>query len=268
MTDELDPICADYLSRLTAALGDLPRDDRQQIVEQISEHISSARAALPNQTEASVRGILERLGPPEEIAAAARAESQLPVRRTKRTLIVVGAIVIALGLLGIVLAATVGAFSGDTIAPSRQQSAASTTPTAGASTRVAVPVVTGVQVPTAAESLASTGLRFSVRYTTSDRPLGVVLKQRPGPGSFVHPGTNVVLVVSGTPSSVTVPNVVGQSQAQAEATLQQAGLDVTMKGPVPSNQVPIGHVLTQAPAGGSRVVGRTSVSITVSAGSG
>jgi hypothetical protein len=268
MTDELDAICADYLTQLTAALGGLPRDDRQQLVEQIAEHISSARAALPRQTEAGVRGILERLGPPEEIAAAALAESQPRVRRTTRSPMVLGAMVIALGLLGLVLAAAAGAFSGGTNAPSRQQSAASTTSTARASIRVAVPVVTGVQVPTAAESLASSGLRYSLRYTTSDRPLGIVVGQRPDSGSFVHPGTDVVLVVSGTPTSVTVPNVMGESQAQAESTLQAAGLDVTIVGPVPNKQVPVGIVFTQAPVAGSRVVGRSTVSITVSAGPG
>ena len=54
MSDNLDAICAEYMARLEVALAGLPRADRQQITEQISEHIASARAALSQQTEAGL----------------------------------------------------------------------------------------------------------------------------------------------------------------------------------------------------------------------
>jgi len=267
---DLDAICTDYLERLRESLGGLSAEDRRQIIDQVSEHIASARAALPQQTETGVREILKRLGTPEEIAAAARTEDLSPVHRRKDGPIVIGGVVaVALCVIGIGFATALGAFSGGGSAPNREHSASPTTgSTSRASTKVAVPVVTDVSVSTAAQSLAGAGLGYTLRYTTSDRPVGLVLQQRPEPGSFVHLGTDVVLVVSGTQSSVTVPDVVGQSQAQAQSTLAQVGLEMTVEGPVPNDQVPDGDVFTQAPASGSQVVGKTSVTVTVSAGPG
>ncbi len=269
MSDELDDICDEYLSRLRVALTDLSAGDRQQIIEQISEHIASARSALPEQTIVSVRDILERLGTPEEIAAAARTEDPSPVHRRKGPIVVGGLVAVTLAVIGIGLATALGAFSGGGAAPNRHDSASpATRSTLPDLTEVAVPVVTDVSVPTAAESLAGAGLSYKLRYTTSDRPVGVVLQQHPDPGSFVRLGTNVVLVVSGIQSSVTVPDVVGQSQAQAQSSLEQVGLEMTIEGSVPNDRVPVGDVLAQAPASGLHVVGRTRVSVTFSAGPG
>ena len=51
MPDDLDALCADYLERLRAALGDVQRSDREQIIAQVSEHLSEAlREALPMDT--------------------------------------------------------------------------------------------------------------------------------------------------------------------------------------------------------------------------
>jgi len=70
MTD-IDALCAEYLSQLDAALSDRSVRQRQQILEQITEHLNEARGELAVQSEAAVRSILERLGRPEDIAAAA-----------------------------------------------------------------------------------------------------------------------------------------------------------------------------------------------------
>jgi hypothetical protein len=65
-----EAMVADYLERLERAAVGLPPDRRSELLEGIAEHISSADAA----DEAEVRTLLDRLGEPEEIVAAARED--------------------------------------------------------------------------------------------------------------------------------------------------------------------------------------------------
>jgi hypothetical protein len=60
----------DYLSRLEAAASHLPRERRRELVGEIREHVEAGLAEAGDD-ETAVRNVLERLGPPEEIAAAA-----------------------------------------------------------------------------------------------------------------------------------------------------------------------------------------------------
>lgn len=61
----------DYLARLEAAARVLPPDRRAELLSEIREHIDSARAENAGRGEAATRAVLDRLGPPEEIVAAA-----------------------------------------------------------------------------------------------------------------------------------------------------------------------------------------------------
>jgi hypothetical protein len=66
-----DQLVASYLARLQAALHDLPAARRDELLEQVSEHIATARAELgADAGEAEIRQLLDRLGDPEAIAAA------------------------------------------------------------------------------------------------------------------------------------------------------------------------------------------------------
>jgi uncharacterized membrane protein len=65
-----DPLVDDYLRRLEAAAADLPRERRKELVAEIEEHVDAALAEAGDD-ETAVRNVLERLGSPEEIAAAA-----------------------------------------------------------------------------------------------------------------------------------------------------------------------------------------------------
>ena len=65
-----DPLVDDYLRRLEAAAADLPRERRAELVGEIEEHVDAALAEAGDD-EAAVRNVLERLGSPAEIAAAA-----------------------------------------------------------------------------------------------------------------------------------------------------------------------------------------------------
>jgi hypothetical protein len=65
-----DPLVDDYLARLEAAAAHLPRRRRAELVGEIEEHLEDALAESGDD-EIAVRNALERLGSPEEIAAAA-----------------------------------------------------------------------------------------------------------------------------------------------------------------------------------------------------
>jgi hypothetical protein len=77
-TRPIDRIVDDYLRRLSDELGALPTGQRREIMEEIRDHLAERRADLPEETEADLRDILDRLGDPREIADEARRRFGLP----------------------------------------------------------------------------------------------------------------------------------------------------------------------------------------------
>jgi Domain of unknown function (DUF4190) len=71
MNVHTDPLADDYLRRLDAAASALPAHRRDELITEIREHLQEALRQAPASDEAAVRNVLERLGPPEEIVAAA-----------------------------------------------------------------------------------------------------------------------------------------------------------------------------------------------------
>jgi Domain of unknown function (DUF4190) len=71
MKVQTDPLVDDYLRRLDAAASRLPADQREELVSEIRDHLQEALRQTPAGDQAAVRNALERLGSPEEIAAAA-----------------------------------------------------------------------------------------------------------------------------------------------------------------------------------------------------
>src|ERR1700728_2721658 len=91
---------------------------------------------------------------------------------------------------------------------------------------VAVPSVTGKQLTQAIQLLQAANLGYTIHNVTSNQSVGTVLSQDPVGGTKILETRKVVLTVSGTQSSVSVPSVVGQSPAAAGGVLTQAGLKV------------------------------------------
>jgi uncharacterized membrane protein len=197
MTD-LDALCADYLSRLDAALSDRPKEQRVHLVEQITEHLHDARAELPVQSEAAVRSILERLGRPEDIAAALSVDAvertDGPRSRPTRTMALVAVVLfvgagVSLGLLA----------SGGSTAHAPGTIATTTTTTFVATpATVVVPVVIGDSIPQATIALQSAGL--AVQGVDGD-PNGRVVSQAPWGGSMV-PSLSQVVLNTGTATTI------------------------------------------------------------------
>ncbi len=131
---------------------------------------------------------------------------------------------------------------------------------------VTVPSVKGQQLTPATQLLSAAGLSYTVKYVTSNQPIGTVLDQNPEGGSQVKQTVKVQLTVSGTQTSVSVPNVVGESATAAGATLGRAGLNVgtTTSACSGQSQVSNGQVASQNPAAGATVQPNSSVNIVVS----
>jgi nitrate reductase NapE component len=66
-----DALVAEYLDRVRAAAAGLDPGRREELIQDLREHIATARAELTTETEADVRAILDRLGDPTAIAAEA-----------------------------------------------------------------------------------------------------------------------------------------------------------------------------------------------------
>src|SRR5438876_11756591 len=61
----------EYLQRLERELTDLSPDSRNEIIDEIRRHIAEERGGLADESDATLMNLLERLGHPGDIAAAA-----------------------------------------------------------------------------------------------------------------------------------------------------------------------------------------------------
>jgi eukaryotic-like serine/threonine-protein kinase len=120
---------------------------------------------------------------------------------------------------------------------------------------VAVPNVVGQQETAAESALQNAGFKAAVKNDpTSSAPLGQVTAQSPSQGTAA-PGSTVTITVSG--GAVTVPSVVGDSQATANQILTQAGFQVSVQQGSGPAQYSNGTVFNQVPGNGSAAKGST-----------
>ena len=71
MNVNADPLVEGYLRHLEAVAAVLPEYRRAELLAEIRAHLDEALRQVPAGDEAAVRSMLERLGSPEEIVAAA-----------------------------------------------------------------------------------------------------------------------------------------------------------------------------------------------------
>jgi len=127
--------------------------------------------------------------------------------------------------------------------------------------QVQIPQLTGLANSDAAQAaLNEVNLTLgNVTQQDSDQPEGMVLSQSPNSGTTVDEGSSVNIAVSN--GMVQVPSVVGDTEAQANATLINAGFNVQVINQPSSD--PAGTVLAQSPNGGSKAQKGAQVTITV-----
>ncbi|MDP9008795.1 MAG: PASTA domain-containing protein [Pseudomonadota bacterium] len=133
---------------------------------------------------------------------------------------------------------------------------------------VVVPDVAGQTQAAASSAITSLGLAVGTVTQQSSVTVaaGNVISESPIAGTSVTAGSNVNLVVSSGSTSVTVPNVIGQTQAAAGGAISSAGLVVGTVTQQSSSSVAAGDVSSQSPTAGSSAVTGSSVNLVVSTG--
>lgn len=134
---------------------------------------------------------------------------------------------------------------------------------------VAAPDVVGQSLAAAGTALDAAGLVTGGVSQQSSMTVaaGDVISQSPAAGTVVIVGTEVDLVVSsGPPPLVVVPDVSGQTQAEAEAALAGANLVVGTITDQNDDTIPAGSIVSQTPAGGASVAEGSSVDLVRSIG--
>lgn len=151
----------------------------------------------------------------------------------------------------------------------------STTPAAGMSLRegdditlvvsegatlALLPDVIGLSRDDAIATLQSAGLTVSESLRDDDSVpagsvVGWIVTEQPNlvAGSQVLRGTEVAIVVSGGPVLRAVPNLIGLSEADADAQLIAVQLNGQRNDDVFSSDIPIGLIATQEPAAGAQL---------------
>ena len=131
---------------------------------------------------------------------------------------------------------------------------------------VTVPQVTNMTLRAAERRLESEGLELGevTRENSDDVEPGRVMDQDPEPDAVVETGSEVDLVVSAGSETVTMPDVLNQSERDATATLTDLGLNVDSVEQ--DSDEPQGIVVDTDPRPASQVEAGATVTIFVSTG--
>jgi beta-lactam-binding protein with PASTA domain len=131
---------------------------------------------------------------------------------------------------------------------------------------VSVPEVTGEQQAVATATLAAAGLKVTVvKREVAEPPAGTVISQSPGAGSQLKVGGKVTIVVAQALKLLAAPSVVGQSEAQAAATLTGAGFASHTVSRTVTDPSKVGIVVQQSPEAGHKLAKGAVVTIAVGA---
>ncbi|MFE5851607.1 Stk1 family PASTA domain-containing Ser/Thr kinase [Streptomyces sp. NPDC056500] len=133
--------------------------------------------------------------------------------------------------------------------------------------QVTVPPLVGNQLASARQQL--TTLKFQVReeYVDSEKPKDEVVEQDPPGGTTADPNSTVTLKVSKGPAqqNTPVPNLFGQTLAQAKVILEQSGFQL---GDIDGSDDDNAIVISQDPQGGAQGTPEQRVNLKTAGGGG
>jgi eukaryotic-like serine/threonine-protein kinase len=135
-------------------------------------------------------------------------------------------------------------------------------------TRVAsVPGVVGSERAAAEQKLEDAGFEVEVNEQDSSfEDEGKVIGQNPEGGARSEVGSSVAIIVGTGPSNVAVPQLYGNTPAQARSILEEAHLTLGEKSREYNGDVAEGSIFFQDPSDAERVEPGTAVDVTVSLG--
>ena len=132
---------------------------------------------------------------------------------------------------------------------------------------VKIPSVIGKTKSSAKSTLESAGFSVTFEYGDYNDSVAadVVTAQSPSAKKQAAKGSTVTVTLSPGQKPITVPNVVGASQSQAESAIAGAGLKYTYADSQYSDTVPAGSVISQTKSGETVAAG-TTITLTLSKG--
>jgi serine/threonine-protein kinase len=129
---------------------------------------------------------------------------------------------------------------------------------------VKVPDVAGQSSVSAANQLGAAGFKVEpVNEPSDDVESGTVIRTDPAAGTDAPKGSTVQMVVSSGKEQVRVPSVVGLTQSEATAVLQDAGFQVASQDVTTLDATRAGRVISQSPTAGTRAGKGSTVTITI-----
>jgi len=131
---------------------------------------------------------------------------------------------------------------------------------------VLVPKVTTLPATQAEAVLQNLGLAYRVNLVSNSAAATTVVAQTPPSGRTVKAGSQVVLSVSKSTTTVAVPNVTGRTAIQAASTLGAKGLQAGSSTSQCSNTYGKGLVVSTSPTAGTQVGKSSTVNLVVSSG--
>ncbi|WP_304452518.1 Stk1 family PASTA domain-containing Ser/Thr kinase [Nocardiopsis sp. YSL2] len=132
---------------------------------------------------------------------------------------------------------------------------------------LAVPDVTGSAEEEARATLEEAGFTsITTENRESDEEPGTVVETDPASGTEVPLAEEIVLFVSTGPGAVEIPDVAGQSQAEATATLNDAGFANVIPEERPSNDVDQGTAIGTDPGAGESAAPDAEITLNISSG--
>ncbi|HWX45784.1 MAG TPA: Stk1 family PASTA domain-containing Ser/Thr kinase [Solirubrobacteraceae bacterium] len=225
----------EFIAALEHVRHGLPGEGEQPLAPAGNGPVAYTTATSALLLPLAVEGERAPLTPGDEDAAR---------RRRRRWWWIGGAVVLALVAAGVALAL---------LLPSSTQ-------------EVTVPDVTGRVANLAEATLKAQGLTpVSLQAASTAVPAGQVIGEQPPAGTVVRRGSRVAISVSTGPGTVEVPNVKGQTSAQALRKLTQAGFKPTTQSRS-SASVPTGNAISTEPSQGTVVQAGSPITVFVSSG--
>ncbi len=130
--------------------------------------------------------------------------------------------------------------------------------------KIPVPDVAKLEAGLAQRLIAAAGLMVSrVESVQAEAPPGLAMLTRPPAGTALAPGADLALVVSRGPPTITVPDLLGMSAADARTRIEMEGLQLGTMTRRSTPNAPPGTVVAQRPAAGTLASPGTVVDIVV-----
>ena len=221
-------------------------DNRYQSANELADDLHRARQGLPVAATPVLTGertqMIDRASHTQVLGGPLEIEEPPP----RRTGLIIAITLIVVGILG-----AAGYFLAQALLAGGEP--------------VRVPNVRGLQEEDATKELER--LAFVVEVERKVKPLlppGEVYDQDPKVGEMIDKGSVVTIFVARPPQQVEVPSVVGETEEDATAILEDAGFEVTTEQEESEEEQ--GTVIAQQPEGDSLAPRGSEVTLTVSSG--